>query len=295
MTALAYADLVHLSGGRVGRFDFPCPLCGPERRSPANRRRKVLRIWFLNPGFISFHCVRCGIKGHARNGEHRTIDHDALARVSAEAAQRNDAEAAARLELALWLWRKRRPVIESIAEVYLRDARGYRGLIPPTLAFLPASGKYPSALIAAYGVASEPEPGVLAIDDNAMRGIQLTRLLPDGSDRERHDDAKKTIGHCLGSPIMLAPPNDLMGLAIAEGVEDALSAHEATGLGSWASGGASRMPALAGAVPDFIESITIPVDDDDAGRSNSATLARALHDRGIVVRMITSIVLTAAA
>ena len=36
-----------------------------------------------------------------------------------------------------------------------------------------------------------------------------------------------------------------MGLGIAEGFEDALSIHQATGLGAWASGGASFMPKLA--------------------------------------------------
>ena len=48
---------------------------------------------------------------------------------------------------------------------------------------------------------------------------------------------------------MLAPMNDLLGLAITEGVEDALSIHAATGLGAWAAGAASRLPALADAVP----------------------------------------------
>jgi hypothetical protein len=45
--------------------------------------------------------------------------------------------------------------------------------------------------------------------------------LPDGSWRDRGDDAKITIGHRLGSPIALASSNDLLGLTIAEGIEDA--------------------------------------------------------------------------
>jgi hypothetical protein len=42
-------------------------------------------------------------------------------------------------------------------------------------------------------------PGGIAIADDAEMGVHITRLLPDGSWRDRGDDAKITIGHCLGS------------------------------------------------------------------------------------------------
>ena len=90
----------------------------------------------------------------------------------------------------------------------------------------------------------------------------------------------------LGSPIVLAPANDLNGLAITEGIEDALSVHEATGLGVWAAGAASFLPALAVAVPAWIECITILVDDDDAGRGNAYGLADQLEHRGFQARLI---------
>ena len=47
------------------------------------------------------------------------------------------------------------------------------------------------------------------------------------------------IGRSTGAPIVLAPLTDALGLAITEGIEDALSVHEATGLGVWAAGSAS--------------------------------------------------------
>jgi hypothetical protein len=65
---------------------------------------------------------------------------------------------------------------------------------------LPASRGYPAALIAAYGIATATVPGGIAIADDAVMGVHITRLLPDGSWRDRGDDAKITIGHCLGSP-----------------------------------------------------------------------------------------------
>ena len=78
-----------------------------------------------------------------------------------------------------------------------------------------------------------------------MVGVHLIKLKPDGSDRLRDDPkCKITIGKGVTAAITLAPPNDLLGLVIAEGVEDALTAHEATGLGAWAAGGAWRMSTL---------------------------------------------------
>ena len=67
--------------------------------------------------------------------------------------------------------------------------RGYRSTIPATLQ---ASRGYPAALIAAYGVATETVPGGTAIADDAVMGVHITRLLPDGSWRDRGDDAKIT-------------------------------------------------------------------------------------------------------
>ena len=182
---------------------------------------------------------------------------------------------------ARWLWRQHRPIVGSIAERYLRIARGYGAVIQPTLGFLPSRGDHPPALIAAFGVATEPEPRVLAIADDAVMAVQLVKLKPDGSGKADIEPTKIIIGKgALGSPIVIAPPNDLLGLAICEGVEDALSVHEATGLGAWASGGATRMPALADAVPSYIECITIIADDDDAGRRHAADLAVRLRARG---------------
>src|SRR6516225_2638286 len=94
------------------------------------------------------------------------------------------------------------------------------------------------------------------------------------------------IGKSLGMPIVLAPPNDLLGLAITEGIEDALSVHQASGLGAWAAGSASRMPALADAIPFYMNFVTIVVDDDDAGREGSHSLARRLAENGLDAELL---------
>jgi hypothetical protein len=182
---------------------------------------------------------------------------------------------AIRLDLARWLWRRRLPLGRTLAARYLVEARGLTGPFSATLGFLGAYRDHPPALIAAYGLPIEPEPGVLELPIEAVQGVQLISLTPDA----RKLGKAKTIGRCPGVPIVLAPMGDNLGLAIAEGVEDALSIAEATGLGAWAAGGASRFPALADAVPDYSDCITILQDDDPAGIRGVAGLVAALTAR----------------
>ena len=141
-------------------------------------------------------------------------------------------------------------------------------------------------MIAAFGMAYEPEPGLLEIADAQLRGVHITRLAPDGSGKAGTDRDKIMIGSSTSYPIVLAPPNDLLGMVITEGIEDALSLHQATGLGAWAAGAASRLPALADTLPKYIESITILAHDDRAGMHGARALANKLTRRGgIEVRL----------
>jgi hypothetical protein len=197
-------------------------------------------------------------------------------------ARDRESDIAAERAKARWLWRRRRSPDKTIAEVYLRDARGYGGVIPPTLAFLPANDMHEASLIAALGMPTEVEHGVLAIADDAVMAVQLVKLKPDGSGKADLEPNRIIIGkYALGSPIVVAPTNDLLGLALAEGFEDALSISEATGLGSWASGGATRLPALAASVPGYTDFVTIVAHSDAAGRAGAEGLAAFLRRRKI--------------
>lgn len=285
MNALTFQGLLHAVNGRCGVHDVACPLCGPDRRSPTNCTRKVLRVWYVSPGFVSFACARCGETGYCRDRDAPRIDPSKYQRVRAELEEHHRAAAAERLSKALTLWRSRKPLHGSIGETYLRDRRVYRGQLPPTLGFLPARGEYPPAMIAAFGIPDEPEPGHLALPDSKIKGVHLTRLAPDGSDRDRGEKAKIMIGHSKGWPIVLSAPTDGLALIVSEGIENALSGFEATGLYAWAAGSASRLPALADAIPSGAESITILADDDVDGRRHAVSLAEAAKARGLEVRL----------
>jgi hypothetical protein len=285
MTNLNLDIIDCLTGGRLGTHDVACPLCGPYK-SPRGQRRKVMRVWRFEPGFATFHCGRCGESGYVRDRHAPAPNPVRLAKVRAEAAERDRVRKEDRLTKALWLWSQRKPIAGTIAERYLREARGITCPLPTTLGFLPATSEYPPAMIAAFGLAHETEPGVIAIADDTVRGAHITRLLRDGSDRERGDFAKIMIGHSIGSPLVLAPSSDMAGLAITEGIEDALTMHEVTGLGAWAAGSASRLPALADVIPSYIDSVTVSIDDDPDGHRHSAALADRIRARGIEVRLI---------
>lgn len=192
-----------------------------------------------------------------------------------------------RTKLARNLWRRRLAIEGTPAERYLRSVRGYAGPIPPTLGYLaPIKTQHHPAMIAAFGIPKEFEPDLIAITESSVKGVQLTLLKADGSGKADVPAPKLTVGHCLGTPIVLAPMNDLLGLAIVEGIEDGLSIQAATGLGVWVAGGASRMPALGTTVPAYCNCVTILIDRDNAGRKNSFKLAKGLRERGLHVENV---------
>jgi hypothetical protein len=139
-------------------------------------------------------------------------------------------------------------------------------------------------MISAFGIADEIEPGRLAISSSNVRGVHLTKLRADGLGKLDAPNNKITLGrNSTGFPIMLAPPNDGLGLAITEGIEDGLSIYEATGLGVWAAGNASRMPALAPIIPAYVEVVSIIGHDDAGGRRFATELAERLESRRMAV------------
>jgi Toprim domain-containing protein len=215
--------------------------------------------------------------GHSRHPE-KPIIHTSRSR------SRSDGEYERRQrEKAAWLWSRSRPIEGTPAERYLRERRGYSGPIPKTLAFLPPrKSEHRPAMIAAYSLVDEPAPGVLGRPCN-VTAVHLTLLQTDGSGKADLEPNKLTVGRPRGRPIVLAPPSDLLGLVIAEGIEDALTAHVATGLGAWAAGSASYMPALANAVPSYVETVTILAHADHAGQNGARRLADALVARPIEV------------
>lgn len=199
---------------------------------------------------------------------------------AAEASKIRQQRAKARLA-----WQRSVPIEGTPAETYLRG-RGITCDLPATLRGLPPrrDGEH-GAMIAPFALANEPEPGVLAVQPEQIAGVHLTFVANDGSPARNHADLRKiTLGRGHKLPIVIAPINDGLGLAVCEGIEDALSAHQETGLGAWAAGTANRMPSIAQHVPDYVETVTVLIDNDLAGKRYGGKLVTALQERGIEVR-----------
>jgi hypothetical protein len=285
---ISFDTLTELTEGRFGRLDIPCPECTTwAGRSSNGRRRRVFRVWREHPDFASYHCARCGLSGFARRiGARTRFDPQRLAQLKAEAAERAGDYVAGQLRKARWLWRRAVPPRGTIVERYLRQ-RAIVGRVPSTIRYLPTSrpDRHPAMLVP-YGMGTEYEPGEIEIAESAIFAVHLTFLKPDGSSKADVDPAKITIGSPTGAPLVLAPMNDLLGLAITEGIEDAISVHQEAGLGAWAAGSWSFMPALSHTVPDYANCVTIIADDDADGLRGARELACRLHHRGLHVELI---------
>jgi hypothetical protein len=143
-------------------------------------------------------------------------------------------------------------------------------------------------MISAFAYPNEIEPGTLGEPAN-VEAVHLTALKPDGSGKADIAPNKIMIASPAGNPIAVAAMSDsTWGLAITEGVEDALSIHAATGLGAWAAGSASHMPKLATAIVRAEpECVNVIADGDAAGQRHARDLVTDLA--ALVARLELSI------
>lgn len=246
-----------------------CPRCSHTRSSAANRAERVMSVWFNSDGSETNYCHHCQVSGSQRQHS------------SALKARKREPKRQNTPNIAAFLWRSSLPADGTPAEIYLREGRGLGLTVPATIRYLPARTGYPHAMITAFGLTQELEPGVLAVPDH-VEGLHITRLTSDGQDKL---EKKRMLGTVAGKPLVLAPPGDGLGLVITEGIEDALSVQQATGLGAWAAGSASQMPKLAAAVPNYIECVIVIVDPDPAGERGASALADYLRARGFDVTL----------
>ncbi len=278
--------------GRIERVG-PCPLCGGADRFAVNTRKQVFNcrgcgqggdvialVQFLDGcDFVEAVAILAG-GGTGAGGHEYAHGRGELKPAKDTGEYERQQRAKARS-----MWRASRPARGTAAETYLRE-RGITTPLPATVRFLmPFQVDRHPALIVSYGLAAEPEPGLLTITETMITAVHLVLLKPDGTGKADVEKPKITIASPVGMPMVLAPMTDMLGLGIAEGVENALSVHQAAGLGAWASGGAGFMPKIADAVPDYTDVVTVYADADSAGQSGAHELADALLGRGTNVRV----------
>jgi hypothetical protein len=293
-TEIERRNIKLLRTGTVERCG-PCPLCGGTDRFSINLKKQLWNCRGCRIGGDVIDLVRHldGLSfGEAANRlTGRAPPHRVAAGARPEPPGYRDSGAPAKppqappdnARKAAWLWSIRKPISESnAAGLYLRN-RGYKSKFPATLGYLQPNSRYTPAMIAAFGLCGEPESGV--IDPPAkVTGVHITRLAPDGR-KAPADPVKIMLGAMSGLPIVLAPVNDGLGLAITEGIEDGLSVFEETGLGAWVAGSAGNMPKIAAALPSYVECITIFAHRDEIGMRFAKAAARLIAAMGTEVHI----------
>ncbi len=168
------------------------------------------------------------------------------------------------------LWRETEPAEGTPVEAYLRG-RGITGPIPPAVRFHPnAPSRYPWNV--PEGEKLRTYPAMVAIctaeDGKSAAGLHVTFLLPDGSGRAALRSPRRMYGDLGGAVVQLAPLPEGDALAVAEGIETALSFRDLSGAPTWAAlsaGGLRRfMP------PRGVKLLIVAADSDDSGEGVEA-------------------------
>ncbi len=185
---------------------------------------------------------------------------------------------------ALSLFRDSAPIAGTAAEAYLRH-RGITVPLPAALRFARLKPPKGSGVAAAIGL--DLVPAMVAVvtgPDGEPSGIQRTYLTEDGRKAPSTDGkVKYSLGFVRGGAIRLGPVEPA-GLALCEGVEDALSLIEMGAASAWAAAGSGMLASMA--LPVEVRSVVIGADADEAGRIAAERAAATFASHGREARII---------
>jgi phage/plasmid primase-like uncharacterized protein len=175
-------------------------------------------------------------------------------------------------KLARQVWNKSNQINLTVGDSYLRS-RGIES-IPATLRFQPIS--YNSVKKQSY-------PAVIAAvvkwPSSTVSAVQRTFLV--GGKKLDGEAARLTLGPIKGGAVRLGPLTKT--LALAEGVETALSYQQLTGVTTWATLGAGNFMNLV--LPEAVEELLIAADNDARGLTQAYAAAAHWLSNGINVRV----------
>jgi putative DNA primase/helicase len=179
-------------------------------------------------------------------------------------------------EAAVALWQSGLPADGTPVETYL----GNRGIhtLPSTLRYLPDAKHAPTGLTFPCMLAA-----VTVWPSKTVHAVHRTFLTADGARKAQVSESKMMLGPCAGGAVRLAPVTNEM--AIAEGIETALAAMQATGIPTWAAMSTSGLRSVV--LPREARSVVILADNDEngAGQDAAEALARRLTGEGRRVRI----------
>ena len=252
----------------------PCPVCQPEGR----KGQDGLTLTDGASGLLA-HCKKSGctfrdILAAAGIAPGTHTPPDPHARLEAE--RQRKAEADKRAGQALRLWQDAKPIAGTIAETYLRDARGVTCPLPDTLRFAPSC----------WHATAQRFPAMVALVEGGTGfAVHRTYLCADGCGKAKVDPPKAMLGAVGGGAVRLT--RTAGPLMAAEGIETALSLASGRVTAPetiWAALSTSGIRALH--LPPKPGRLTIASDGDAAGREAAHTLATRADGLGWQVSLL---------
>lgn len=236
------------------RQDIACPKCGRQKRFS-------LTIDMDGKGFVG----RCNrINNCAYSVGYRMKSQTEKARSKAAAELEDD-----RAHRAQSIWVSCDPEVRTPIEGYLRR----RGILVPAPTVLRwhrnlrhSSGARGPALVAAV---CDRHGHVTAVQRTWIHGFDKAALQP----------AKMSLGNIGHGAVKLASPGAI--LALAEGVEDALSLIQISATPTWACLGVARMKSVE--IPQSVRTLILAPDADDAADQATESAIRHFSSLGLKV------------
>lgn len=284
---LSAAKLAHALGGhRVGRhWIAKCP--AHQDRTPS------LSIAESDDGKALVYChAGCGQaqviaalrdRGLWTNGDRH---HDRKIRQHGHqfAHDLTDRDDAKRTAVALGIWHEARPGAETIVGTYLRSRGISLDPLPRGLRFHPQCWRPRGDA----GNRVSPLPAMVALVEHIERGpvaIHRTYLRANGHGKARIEPAKASLGPVAGGAVRFGMPREGEWLAIAEGIESALSLATAYALPCWAALSANGIKSLV--LPPEASMVLICADNDvsDTGQRAAYDAAERFLREGRRVRV----------
>jgi len=273
--AIAHALNLRRSGDDyVGR----CPCCGYKsgfaiRDGDDGKLLTICHTGKCDWTAIRGALVKLGLLNDDREPQRRRRKATRIIR-PAPSAPKTDADIAAldNWQAAARIYHRGIPAAGTPVERYLRVARDYTGPIPDVLRFVPdlwhreSNTRWPAMI------------GLVEHDVFGHIAIHRSWLQPDGSAKAPVSPDRMTLGPADGGAIRLAPIGPNGELALAEGVEDALSFMKLTGQPCWSCLTAGGIESFV--LPAAVRFVAIAPDNDKRGRAAAQNAARRFIAEG---------------
>src|SRR6266851_8449910 len=263
----------------AARWHGKCPCCGYRTGFTVAERRSGLPLFYCNAGGCGQAELIAALRrrglwpDHDHKEAHSGDDPDELAR-RREAKTR---ERSRKIELAADMWQEAY-CASGLIETYFR-LRDILLPVPPVIRMLGMHGAYGRHPTGAR------RPQMIARVEHAEHGpvaVHRTFLAIDGSGKASLDPVRMSHGPVGGAAVRLAPAGSV--LAIAEGIETALSYMQATSTPTWAALSARGMRALV--LPENVLEVVIAADADPVGIMAAQAAARRWISEGRLVSIV---------